>query len=69
MRYLPVALLFLLTGAIAPAQTTSAWQPVWSDEFNGAAGAPADPTKWNYDTGTGWGQWSRSSSRTAPATW
>jgi uncharacterized protein (TIGR03437 family) len=56
MRYLPVALLFLLTGAIAPAQTTSAWQPVWSDEFNGAAGAPADPTKWNYDTGTGWGQ-------------
>lgn len=29
---------------------------VWSDEFNGRAGAPPDPSKWNYDLGaTGWG--------------
>lgn len=39
---------------IAPAQT--AWQLVWSDEFNGAAGSAPDPTKWNYDLGNGgWG--------------
>jgi uncharacterized protein (TIGR03437 family) len=32
------------------------WQLVWSDEFNGAAGSPPDPTKWNYDIGGGgWG--------------
>lgn len=28
----------------------------WSDEFNGRAGTPPDPDKWNYDTGaSGWG--------------
>jgi uncharacterized protein (TIGR03437 family) len=49
--------LFVLLGAvIAPAQTTSAWKLVWSDEFNSPAGAPPDPTKWNYDRGDGgWG--------------
>jgi uncharacterized protein (TIGR03437 family) len=34
----------------------SGWQLVWSDEFNGAAGTPPDPAKWNYDLGAGgWG--------------
>lgn len=29
---------------------------VWSDEFGGPAGAPPDPTKWNFDVGgNGWG--------------
>jgi len=29
---------------------------VWSDEFNGAAGAPVDAGKWKFDTGgSGWG--------------
>jgi beta-glucanase (GH16 family) len=28
---------------------------VWSDEFNGAAGASLDPAKWTYDVGTDWG--------------
>jgi uncharacterized protein (TIGR03437 family) len=29
---------------------------VWSDEFNGTAGTPPDPAKWNYDLGGGgWG--------------
>jgi uncharacterized protein (TIGR03437 family) len=45
---------FVLIGA-STAQTTG-WQLVWSDEFNGAAGSPPDPTKWNYDLGGGgWG--------------
>ena len=43
-----------LLAASAPAQT--AWKLVWSDEFNGPAGSPPDPTKWNYDLGDGgWG--------------
>ena len=25
--------------------------PLWADEFNGAAGAGVDPTKWKYQTG------------------
>jgi uncharacterized protein (TIGR03437 family) len=34
----------------------SSWQLVWSDEFNGAAGSPPNPTNWNYDLGGGgWG--------------
>jgi beta-glucanase (GH16 family) len=29
---------------------------VWSDEFDGAAGAPPDPASWEYDVGgSGWG--------------
>ena len=41
----------LLAASCAPAQTT--WQPVWSDEFNGAAGSAPDPANWNYDLGDG----------------
>jgi hypothetical protein len=31
--------------------------PVWSDDFNGGAQKPADPSKWTYDVGNhgGWG--------------
>ncbi len=37
-----------------PAQ--SAWQLVWSDEFNGPAGTPPSASNWNYDLGGGgWG--------------
>lgn len=33
-----------------------AQQPVWSDEFDGPAGAAPDATKWGYDLGaSGWG--------------
>jgi beta-glucosidase len=40
----------------APAQTTTGWKLIWSDEFNGAAGTAPDPAKWNYDLGGGgWG--------------
>jgi len=55
---MPRALIVLLTLAAitAPAQTTNTWKLVWSDEFNGSAGTPPDPTKWNYDLGGGgWG--------------
>jgi uncharacterized protein (TIGR03437 family) len=50
-----ISLFLILAGALS-AQTTSGWQLVWSDEFNGVAGSPPDPTKWNYDLGGGgWG--------------
>jgi beta-glucanase (GH16 family) len=61
-----VAGYFLGTHATRPAQpVTQAFQwgePVWSDEFNGAAQQLPDPSKWTYDTGSrdevgnqGWG--------------
>ena len=50
------AWLLLLIAATAAAQTTSGWQLVWSDEFNGAAGTAPDKAKWNFDLGGGgWG--------------
>jgi|HubBroStandDraft_1064217.scaffolds.fasta_scaffold03677_6 uncharacterized protein (TIGR03437 family) len=51
------AALFAATSAKAqPAPAQTAWQLVWSDEFNGTAGSPPDPTNWNYDLGGGgWG--------------
>ena len=56
MRFQLVTSLTLLAAFAASAQTTTGWQLVWSDEFNGAAGSPPDPTKWNYDLGDGgWG--------------
>ncbi len=51
------AALFAASSCIAqapPAQ--NAWKLVWSDEFNGAAGAAPNPANWNYDLGNGgWG--------------
>jgi len=44
--------------ASAPAPSNT-WTLVWSDEFNGAAGAVPDAKNWNYDLGnaenSGWG--------------
>src|ERR1035438_6945287 len=49
-------LLFIVLASAVSAQITGGWQLVWSDEFNGTAGSPPDPTKWNYDLGGGgWG--------------
>jgi uncharacterized protein (TIGR03437 family) len=50
----------VVAAASAAAQTAPAltgWHLVWSDEFNGTAGSPPDPTNWNYDLGNngGWG--------------
>jgi beta-glucosidase len=54
MRIFLITSLTLLTAFAAASQTTTTgWQLVWSDEFNGAAGSPPDPTKWNYDIGHG----------------
>lgn len=49
--------LWLLAALYAAAQPAGPrWTLVWSDEFNGPAGAPPDPAKWNYDLGgNGWG--------------
>src|SRR5476651_2719144 len=33
--------------------TTTTWVQVWSDEFDGPAGASIDSTKWGYDTTDG----------------
>jgi beta-glucanase (GH16 family) len=40
--------------AIGP--TTAVGAPLWSEEFNGPAGSPPNPSRWNLDTGGGgWG--------------
>ncbi|HEX7980886.1 MAG TPA: glycoside hydrolase family 16 protein [Gemmatimonadaceae bacterium] len=45
------------TPTLPPADTTTAppitWTQVWSDEFDGAAGASVDPAKWGFDLGDG----------------
>ena len=49
-------LVALVAATIAPAQVTSGWKLVWSDEFNAPEGTPPDPVNWNYDLGGGgWG--------------
>jgi beta-glucanase (GH16 family) len=36
--------------------TSSGWNLVWSDEFNGLSGTAVDGAKWTFDVGgTGWG--------------
>ena len=57
MRLLLVTSLTLVTAFAAASQTTTTgWQLVWSDEFNGPAGTPPDPNNWDYDLGAGgWG--------------
>ena len=39
-------------GGTTPVPITT-WTQTWSDEFDGAAGARIDSTKWNYDVGDG----------------
>src|ERR1700687_5298879 len=57
MRIICLGAFLLLASTLSSAQTTTGWKLVWSDEFNGAAGTPADSAKWNYDLGNnnGWG--------------
>ena len=54
-----IAAAALLAATSAQAQSAAAqtaWKLVWSDEFNGTAGTPPNPTNWNYDLGGGgWG--------------
>jgi beta-glucanase (GH16 family) len=46
----PVLFLLTLLSAV-PGQAQTWGQPVWADDFNGAANSQIDPTKWTYDTG------------------
>jgi beta-glucanase (GH16 family) len=56
MRKLAVSICIFLICSPAAAQSGGRWKLVWSDEFNGPAGSPPDPAKWNYDLGGGgWG--------------
>jgi beta-glucanase (GH16 family) len=49
-------LLLVLAMTLAPLHAQTRWKLVWSDEFNGAAGAAPDSSKWVYDLGaSGWG--------------
>jgi beta-glucanase (GH16 family) len=49
-------LLLVLAITLAPLHAQTHWKLVWSDEFNGAAGAAPDSSKWTYDLGaSGWG--------------
>jgi len=44
------------TGGTSPVVSTppkTTWVQVWSDEFDGPAGAPIDNTKWSYETTDG----------------
>ena len=43
------------TPSTVSAVSTGAWIQVWSDEFDGAAGARIDSKKWRYDTADGCG--------------
>jgi beta-glucanase (GH16 family) len=40
-------------GCALAAPTSTGWVQVWSDEFEGAAGAPIDSTKWRADAADG----------------
>lgn len=54
----PSAALALLLSSLLNAASPpgTAFSLIWSDEFNSVAGAPPDPTKWNFDLGNGgWG--------------
>lgn len=51
-----LALVLALAGCSGAAAPTSGdWVLTWSDEFDGAAGAPPDSSRWRYDIGTDWG--------------
>ena len=42
--------------SIAPTAPATTWIQVWSDEFDGAAGARIDSTKWSYEIADGCAQ-------------
>lgn len=41
------------TSSVVPPPSTITWVQVWSDEFDGPAGARVDDTKWRYETADG----------------
>lgn len=51
----PMASTSSASASATPKYVTSGYTLVWSDEFN--TGTAPDPTKWNYDIGTGTNGW------------
>jgi beta-glucanase (GH16 family) len=47
--------LALVTSGCPESTTEPSWQLVWQDEFDGPTGRSPDPTRWNFDVGTDWG--------------
>src|SRR4051812_17146407 len=47
-------LIVCLTTGLNLTARAQAWRLAWSDEFDGAAGAPVDARKWSAEVG-GWG--------------
>jgi beta-glucanase (GH16 family) len=47
---------FMLCCNLSPPATASATPGAVSDEFDGAANTPPDPSLWGYDTGGGWSE-------------
>jgi len=39
--------------SVDAAEAQTGWKPVWSDEFNGPAGAAPDPANWKFEAGLG----------------
>ena len=50
-----VPLLLWASAAVADDHVATERQLLWSDEFEGPAGQLPDPTKWQFDLGTDWG--------------
>jgi beta-glucanase (GH16 family) len=51
---LVLALAGACTAEPSDAPDPAGWTPVWSDEFDGAAGTALSPTNWQYALGTGY---------------
>ncbi len=51
--FLPLLLFFRCTST----DEGTDWQLIWSDEFDGAAGATLDQSKWNFEIGRGQNGW------------
>jgi beta-glucanase (GH16 family) len=46
----------MIKATATPTQPNSPWRQIWSDEFDGPAGTPPDPSKWSPGVGgDGWG--------------
>src|ERR1700758_1795804 len=51
-----LAALLVCVPLFAASQPAPDWKLIWSDEFNGSANTPPNPTKWTFELGDGgWG--------------
>ena len=49
------AMSFSFSGRTPAAHAATTWNQIWSEDFNGPAGAQVNTSNWLYDIGTGWG--------------